>query len=58
MISNPSLSVMKDFSMNRGTLSLSTRNASLSISKAIDGFRKFKVAEGKTSAGLTPTNTV
>ena len=32
--------------MNRSTLSSSTRNASLSISKAIDGFQKFKVAEG------------
>jgi signal transduction histidine kinase/DNA-binding NarL/FixJ family response regulator len=36
----------EDFSMNRSTLSSSKNRISIPISKAIDGFMKFKVAEG------------
>ncbi|MBI9044417.1 MAG: phage integrase N-terminal SAM-like domain-containing protein [Anaerolineaceae bacterium] len=36
----------EEFSMNRSTLSSSNKKVSLSISKAIDGFLKFKIAEG------------
>jgi integrase/recombinase XerD len=37
---------MEEFSMNRSTHNSSKNKTSISISKSIDGFLKFKIAEG------------
>ena len=47
------LSKAEDFSMNRSTLSSSRNRISIPISKAIDGFLKFKEAEGPSKRTIT-----